>query len=786
VAASIWFAFCVLTLSILALQLGEGFNLESSIISLLPEEEQDTTEGRVMEHFVEDAGSKIVFAFGDVDQNSSIAAASSAKLKFSSSDYFLTPNHTASDLQNALIELFSPYKNQLPSKDWYSLNSGKLSFAEMLRAKEKRLYLPTAAWNTRFIARDPLLMLPGFLEAYLAMSSSLQMSKGFLTFDSEGKTYSVVALTLNGNPFDSAFQKIAISSAQEVIDDIKVQYPGIDIRWSGIIRFAADGAQRMQGEVSLIGICSTLVVGLTLLICFRSVSYLALMLVPIGVGILFAFTYTHLLFGKIHWITLGFGASLIGISVDYTYHYLCDLSAHTEDEAQGVISRIAPGLSLGALSSLLGFAGLATAPLPGLRQMAVFACIGLLAAFFTVICVFPRIARRNPFFYKSSILSKASESIARVQSPLGSKIVLIILSLLLLCIAIGFSRIRSNDDIRLLQQAPSELVEMDKFIRSNLGRSEIASFIMVEGETEQVVLERQELLAEIFREEIAKGSLSGFEQLATFLPSEKLQSTVRESLSNNVQLHKDALIGYLKRIGVPATSFLKDLEISASQNKTLSYAQWSSSLIGEALSHLAILKTANTYVACVFLEDLHDRQELELAIKVVPGVRFVDRVTHISEALKRYRSQSLQAITISYCIAFLLLCFRYGPRYGPCIIVTPLVAAMSTLSLQALFGVPLTLFHVVATMLILGVGIDYAIFFHENRRSQGATFVAISLSAITTIASFGFLALSSSGVLQYIGSTVLIGIILCVLLSPLVLLLPIRESTHDVEEVEHE
>lgn len=87
-------------------------------------------------------------------------------------------------------------------------------------------------------------------------------------------------------------------------------------------------------------------------------------------------------------------------------------------------------------------------------------------------------------------------------------------------------------------------------------------------------------------------------------------------------------------------------------------------------------------------------------------------------------------------------------------------------------GVPLNLFNLLALMLILGIGIDYTLFFAEQNKQEDdshteSTLLAISLSALTTILSFGLLALSETQAIHSFGITVLTGIIVAWLLAPL-------------------
>ena len=73
--------------------------------------------------------------------------------------------------------------------------------------------------------------------------------------------------------------------------------------------------------------------------------------------------------------------------------------------------------------------------------------------------------------------------------------------------------------------------------------------------------------------------------------------------------------------------------------------------------------------------------------------------------------------------------------------------------------------------MVLGIGIDYTLFFAENRhvdqQQTRSTLLSISLSAATTLLSFGLLALSDTLAIHSFGITVLTGIIVAWLLAPM-------------------
>jgi predicted exporter len=79
---------------------------------------------------------------------------------------------------------------------------------------------------------------------------------------------------------------------------------------------------------------------------------------------------------------------------------------------------------------------------------------------------------------------------------------------------------------------------------------------------------------------------------------------------------------------------------------------------------------------------------------------------------------------------------------------------------MGLFGIPFNLFNIVATVLVIGLCIDYGIYM-VCRLTEGADYDAdraVLVSGLTTLAGFGVLVMASHPALHSIGVTVLFGI----------------------------
>jgi predicted exporter len=97
------------------------------------------------------------------------------------------------------------------------------------------------------------------------------------------------------------------------------------------------------------------------------------------------------------------------------------------------------------------------------------------------------------------------------------------------------------------------------------------------------------------------------------------------------------------------------------------------------------------------------------------------------------------------------------------------LAIVFSLGAYGWVGHVLTLFNMMALMLVLGIGVNYSIFLVEGGERSVVNFVGVQLSAATTLLSFGLLSFSSMPALSGFGLSLALGIALAVLLAPMTL-----------------
>jgi predicted exporter len=186
-----------------------------------------------------------------------------------------------------------------------------------------------------------------------------------------------------------------------------------------------------------------------------------------------------------------------------------------------------------------------------------------------------------------------------------------------------------------------------------------------------------------------------------------------------------------------------------------------------------LVQRRGEWFAMLPLHQVRDATALDAAIAALDdaGTVALDLKREADALYRGYRDRTLSfALLGAAAIAALLLLSLRSLRRAYDVLI-PLVAAVAaTCIMLVAAGVALTLFHLVALLLVVGVGSNYSLFFErDNLRTGDArrTLAAVLLCSLSTVIGFGVLALSRSPVLSAIGGTVAIGTFLSLVFAAL-------------------
>src|SRR5260370_38241 len=151
--------------------------------------------------------------------------------------------------------------------------------------------------------------------------------------------------------------------------------------------FAVHTRATTQEDAERLSLIATVLIAGVLLSAYRSPLLLVLGFLPVLCGAVAGIAAVSLGFGFVHGITLGFGVTLMGESVDYAI-YLFTQTAPTRPPAE-TLARICPPLLLRAATSVAGFSAMLLSSFTGFAQLGLLSITGLIVALATTRWLLP-------------------------------------------------------------------------------------------------------------------------------------------------------------------------------------------------------------------------------------------------------------------------------------------------------------------------------------------------------------------------------------------------------------
>lgn len=754
--AWLWLAF---TLAVGIHQIGfwRQMPVEIDVMALLPRDASDPVLSDVTRRIADSSAQRIVVLLGAGDAAGARAAAESFRDALRALDAGARLPFGESEALGGWFEAARAF--YLPWRDRFLTRMQR----EHLRQERPEalaqealaaLYGPVGAPRLAQWQADPLNLWTQWWQERAATSGLRLDADGLL--HSEDRVWVVLqfetrgsAFRLDGEPAIGRALDHAFSAARATTPDLRELRAGVPLH-------AEAAAVRASGEMNLIGWGSLAAVLLLAWLAFGSLRPIALVALSLLIGVAAALSATALVFGKVHLLTLVFGASLVGVAEDYGIHWFASRQGHPELERGRLLHLLFPGMLLAWLTSALAYLALGLAPIPGLRQMAVFSVVGLAAAFATVVCWFPRIDRRPPPVTR---LSRGMDLwMARWPRAAATPGWALLALLAAGWAFFGLSKLEASDDLRNLQSSPAPLIAQQAEIGRLLSMPSPAQFYLVQAADAQTLLERERALVRRLAELQAQSRIGGYRALSDWVP-------VREQQESDAALTRRVEEAVLAQV---AEITGESLQRASFRAVPLELQDWLESPASQPLRPLW-LGTLDKGVASVVLVDAVGGDDMLAALRSqadgLEGVRWVNRTAELSALLSHYRTNMGWLLLAGALLVALALALRYRREAWRAGLPT-LIAGLLAVATLGWLGQPLQLFNVLALLLLVGMGIDYGIFLMEHRGDASA-WLAVCVGAASTWLSFGLLALSETPALRAFGLTLLLGIGLVWMISPL-------------------
>lgn len=734
--------------------------LETSFLALLPRSEQQPQLAEVIQRQQYLLNRKVVWLIGASDPEQAVAEAKQLHQRLQQTGLFakLTLTVPTQQFAQRYQQLFN-YRYQLLTPELSTLlaNDPKALIAQNLGL----LNSPLGQLEALSLAQDPLLLFSRYQRQQLPLA--LNLVQEVPVIQAQQRAWAILQSELH----DGHLQLDKLEALQQLWQSTQqtMRRNGGELLATGLPLFTAAGAASAKQEISTVGLGSSIGILLLLWWTFHSVRPLLLSSLAIASGLGAALVVSVWVFGKVHILTLVFGASLIGVADDYAQHLLCDSLGERQWQPYKSLRAILPALSFGLISNLLSYAGLGFSPFPGLQEVALFSAVGLLVAWLTVVMVFPVLLTGFNFSHQPTILRLTQLWEQRWPQYLlqqWRKLSLLALAF----ISTGIYQLSPQDDVRLLQSPDQQLAAMADNIKQLLPVLPDSQFFWVSGQTMSDWFQNEARLVAALRTLKQQGALSDFQSISQYWPD-------RQKQQDNYQLLKQhwyangQLASYMQDLGFAKASIKKELQqFAAAQAHYLSLEQW----LANSDEAKQALWLGCQQQGCQSIISLNAVKQIPAlaALSQLPGVVWVDQVQSVSELFARYRARASLLLAMAFTLATCCLCLKFGWRQALAVISVPSAAVLMALACLGWGQQLFSLFNLFALLLVLGIGIDYGLFFLEAGERRANTSLGVTLSALTTLLAFGLLALSKTQIVHAFGFTVTVGIITSLLCAPLV------------------
>lgn len=500
---------------------------------------------------------------------------------------------------------------------------------------------------------DPFFLLADYLQALIKPQGMWQLKNGFMMAHKDGKSYVLMILNLK------TFSVEQVDALLLVKD--KVVSREVNIYLSGTPIHSAQSMKESITQINLFSCISIFFVLVLIYLLLGSIKWAALILTNLLVACVVGYCGL-LIFPTQHLITFIFATSLIGLSIDYSFHFLSTPKAQQK--------RLVKCLLQAYLTTIVCLCPLLFSSLDVLKQIAVFTILGLTSVLINTLLFYP-------LFYKSP----------KAQQKIHWRIPRFLL-LVAFCFGLwGVFGAHYQTDVNALYTPDARNFKADKLVAELSGLTS-TKLLLVRAPSIEALLQKEEALKE---------KHGAFYSLSTLSPSLKRQQenqTLQETLfARESQNLREKL----------------DLSEPLSLTKTPPLTpdkQWLDLFVFSANGQF------------------YSITPIEQDIKADDAITLSPR-DYLSQKLNDFAKEAYVCLAASSVILLVMLFLFYGKKVwlylAPCVL-----AILCVLGVLALTNTSVNFFHVLSFFIVLGVGIDYTIFNMSGFTNKAVLFSFLS------------------------------------------------------------
>lgn len=746
--ALLFLVLCLLSVLCIVLRI-DKVRFEADILSCLPKETTSSVDKNVIDEYTRRLDSQIVFLVRDTNDKTNAYSAAKELYNALKSDDLIDEivGFTDPNSQNQFNEFI--FKNShafLSEKTRNDLDKENYD-KKVLSA----LFSGFAGVTSQEISSDPLLLTRSVIKD-LSKGSHIKIKDGFLYIKTKDGGYYLLNATTKSSAFNLNSTNALNSRITALTDRLENKY-STKILKRGTLFYSQKASEESKNDISLIGSLSLIGVFALIFFVFRSLTPVVLAFLSVLTGVISGFAAVLLFFDSINIILLAMALSIIGIVCDYTIYYMTlRLRANSNESTFDTVNILKKPLSLAVATDAVAYLIIILSPIEPLKQLSVFCMVTISVSCFFVLSIEPYLCEKlNRREFKNTVLIEMYLSFIK-----DKKNCFMVLCLICIISAISTPFARFNNDPKTFQSMDSFLQKDDMQIAQILNQTENTAYFAIQSKSTEDLLYQNEKARKYFDNLIKKKIISSYRAIP--LNSQKTQIEDIKRIENRISTVKETLL---------KNSVL--LSDSKKEISTLSLENFIESKVGQTYKPLLCADIKNSvFATLVIVQSNIDKKSLDkLVTNDLTNTKLIDRHDDFVKIFTQF-SLHIIYVLISFIISiFVISIIRVGLKKALYTTFFSILSVLLAIGALTSLGYSINLFNELALILVLGIGVNYTIFFTSYKGDKRTSVTAIITSLLTTVISVGLLALSSVNVISSFATTLCTGIIASFILATL-------------------
>ena len=657
----------------------------------------------------------------------------------------------------------------LTIEDYNSIDSkiSKDSIDALTAINFKTLVSPSGFISKKIILKDPLgISFAGLKKlSQLGFTNDFKLKDGFLVDIREKNILlfiNPVFTTENTNE-----NQIFVDNLYQLQKHLNNSFNSrVRLSYFGGPLIAVANAEQIKSDIKYTVSIALSVLLLLFIFFYRKLTIPIILFIPTLFGALLAISFLSFIRTEISAISLGIGAVLLGVTLDYSLHILTHL--RNNETIESLYKNISKPILMSSLTTALAFLCLLFIQSQALQDLGIFAAISVFGASVCALIFIPLVYKPKRIIHinKITLIDRLSDyKFDKSKGLIG------LVSTLLIVSFFTFSKVPFNNDLSKLNYTSPELKIAEIELDSLLNLSSKSLYVIAFGETPESVLKSNDFIYNKLLKFKEDSLILDFNSISALVSSQNTQKRKIDNWNNFWTIDKKAtvkkhLIESGAKIGFKHSTFdtfYSLLDKKFNNIELNDYSKITSIPIDDFIS----LNDNFVSISSIVIVADHQIALLQETFNTQQDIVVIDRKAINEDLLGNLKNDFHNLIIYSLVVILIILLLFYRNLKLTLVTIIPiLITWFLTLGLMGLFKLEFNIFSIIISTFIFGLGIDYSIFMTAGLQSQTknkittiATFRAsIILSVISTILGVGVLLFAKHPALHSLALISIIGI----------------------------